>query len=158
MASYGYNVTLMKVVDGILPEGIEWRVLLALEAGQEPGIAWQMGHALARANRGDLVIAILVSPDDSKDKVNAAISTADAYREGRNGKNGADTYAVVVETRHITTSLLELVKKSDIDLAMMIASRPDQYDFRQLPCAVALLRLANPANEADREELSLIHI
>lgn len=150
MTTYGYNVLLMKVVAGILPQGIEWRVLLVLEAGQEPGIAWEIGHTLARANRGDLVIAILVSPDDSRDKVNTAISAADAFREGNNGKNGADTYAVVIQTRHITTTLLELVKKSDIDLAIMIASRPDQYDFRQLPCAVALLRLADPATEADR--------
>jgi hypothetical protein len=91
MTTYGYNVLLMKVVAGILPQGIEWRVLLVLEAGQEPGIAGEIGHTLARANRGDLVIAILVSPDDSRDKVNTAISAADAFREGNNGKNGADS-------------------------------------------------------------------
>lgn len=133
----------MKIVDGRLPEGIEWRVMIVLEPGQSPGIAWQIGRSLARANRGDLVIAIVVSPDESRESLSRAISDAASYQHKEQDKNGADIYAVVVENRNINSALFDLVKAANIDLLMMIATRPDRFDLRLLPCSVALLRLVD---------------
>lgn len=142
----------MKIIAGQLPEGIEWRVLLALEPGQEPGIARHVGGALAHANRGDLIIAIFVSPTDDEQTVAAALAHQAAYGDEQNETNGADTYAVVIETRNLLSTLRELVKHSDIDLVMMIATRADRYDLHKLPCSVALLRLAGSAHPSNGAE------
>lgn len=132
----------MKIIAGELPEGIEWRVLLALEPGQEPGIARYLGGALAHANRGDLIVAIFVSPTDDEQTVAAALADRAMYGDEQNEANGADTYAVVIETRTFLSTLRELVKHVDIDLVMMIATQANRYDLHKLPCSVALLRLA----------------
>ncbi|MCA9866563.1 MAG: DUF389 domain-containing protein [Anaerolineales bacterium] len=142
----------MKIIAGELPQGIEWRVLLALEPGQEPGIAWHLGSALAHANRGDLIVAIFVSPTDDEQTVAAALADRVAFGDQQDGVNDTDTYVLVIETRHLLSSLRELVKQNDIDLVMMIATRADRYDFHKLPCSVALLRLAGNATPGDRVE------
>lgn len=149
----------MVVIDGDLPKGIEWRVLLALEVGQTPGIAWRMGTALARANRGDLVVALLVSPTDSPQLRAAALNAAASYRQKHADSNGADIFVVVVETNDVPASLGELVKKADIDLLMLQANRPKQYDFRHFPCAVAMIRQAkSPTSEIDGHSLERVLI
>ena len=142
----------MKIIAGELPQGIEWRVLLALERGQEPGIARPMASALAHANRGELIVAIFISPTDDPQTVAAALADRAGYCDKQNGANGADTYAVVIETRNILSTLRELVKHSDIDLVMMIATQANRYDFHKLPCAVALLRLAGDTNQGHGAE------
>lgn len=149
----------MVVIDGQLPEGIEWRVLLALEVGQKPGIALRMGNALARAYRGDLVIALLISPVDSQQVRAAAFNEAASYRQRQVGNNGADIFVVVIETGDVPASLRELVKKADIDLLMMLANRPKLYDFRHFPCAVALIRQTeSPTSEIDGHSLERVLI
>src|SRR5690606_22022571 len=50
---------------------------------------------------------------------------------------------VVVENRNINSALFDLVKAANIELLMMIATRPDRFDLRLLPCSVALLRLVD---------------
>ena len=142
----------MKIIDGRLPEGTEWRVMLVLEPGQSPGIAWPISRSLARATRGELVVAIVVSPDESRANLALALGDAAVYRRSEPEKNDANIHVVVVEYRNINSTLFDLVKTANVDLLMMIASKPDQFNFRQLPCSVALLRLVAGASTAHLED------
>jgi hypothetical protein len=105
-------------------------------------------------NRGELIVAIFISPTDDPQTVAAALADRAGYCDKQNGANGADTYAVVIETRNILSTLRELVKHSDIDLVMMIATQANRYDFHKLPCAVALLRLAGDTNRGTGRKAS----
>lgn len=134
----------MKIIDGQLPSEVEWRAMLVLEPGQEPGIAWQLGRGLARANRGDLVIAIQI-PDREPSRLDQALATAASLRERVTDHNGNDLFVVVVEDQNRSAALVELVKRASIDLLLIIATRPDRYDYRDIPCAVGMIRMAAPA-------------
>src|SRR5690606_26978764 len=125
----------MKIIDGQLPSEVGWRAMLVLEPGQEPGIAWQLGRGLARANRGDLVIAIQI-PDREPSRLDQALATAASLRERVTDHNGNDLFVVVVEDQNRSAALVELVKRASIDLLLIIATRPDRYDYRDIPCAV----------------------
>ena len=56
----------MKIVEGDLPEEPGWRVLVLLSPGEVLGRVWQLGLALARANQGQLVTAVLITQTDTK--------------------------------------------------------------------------------------------
>lgn len=149
----------MIVIDGQLPQGIEWRILLALEPGQEPGIAWSIGAKLARVNRGDLVVAILLPESSAETLRDAAIQRAADLRARQQDKNGADVFVVVVECTNFTQTMGELIKKAGIDLVLSIATQPNHHDYRKIPCAVGLIRLAESgAVEEEASDLKRILI
>ena len=56
----------MIIIEGELPPKKAWRELVLLAPGITLGLAWQLSLALAHANNGQLLTAVIIPDDDPK--------------------------------------------------------------------------------------------
>ena len=73
-------LAVMKIIEGSLPEENSWRVLVPLTPGESPRHTWELGLALAHANAGELITAVII-PDATEQQIiraRKAIETGEA--------------------------------------------------------------------------------
>jgi uncharacterized hydrophobic protein (TIGR00271 family) len=150
----------MRIVEGQLPQENNWHVLVALTHEQGLDITWQVGCALADANRGEVVLAIVLPSATttalrSAQEIITAAETALAAQE-----DPSELFCIIIEDRDFVGALKEVIRTSSIDLLLVAVDRPDAYDFRAISCAVAVARNATPSHTATRSaaDLALDHI
>jgi uncharacterized hydrophobic protein (TIGR00271 family) len=144
----------MKIVEGGLPEDKAWRALVLLTPGEAVGMAWKLGLSLARANVGEMVMAIILPT-----AADAAVEQArETLREARKAAQVEDSvYTVMVESKDIRRAIRNLISQADIDLLLTTAETPVWRNLDGLPCAVGVVRgeSQNPLREGPEAEASL---
>lgn len=128
----------MNLVEGTLPEGKRWRTLVLFAAGQEPGLAWQLGLQLARQFGGDAVAAIIV-PDTMAEGVRARARETLA-RASEAAPHDQEIFSAVVEAKAFRRALLSLIADADIDLLVADGDSPEWHSLDRLPVPVAVVR------------------
>ena len=150
----------MRIVEGKFPTEKDWHVLVAQAPDQYLGITWQLGYALAEANHGNIVLAVVVfsATAEALEDARAIVSAAETEVAAR--EDAPELFAIIIESKDFVGSLREVVSKSNIDLLVVAVDRDDGYDFRSIPCAVAVARNATPSKRSERtaDELVLDHI
>jgi len=128
----------MNLVEGTLPEGKRWRTLVLFAAGQEPGLAWQLGLQLVRQFGGDAVAAIIV-PDTMAEgvRVKARDTLARAYEAAPDDQ---EIFTALVEAKGFRQALLRLIADADIDLLVADGDSPEWHSLDRLPVPVAVVR------------------
>ena len=139
----------MKLIEGTIPEGKRWRVLLTLSPGQPLGKTWQLARALARANGGELVVAITI-PDGRESQIQQA--HADVARIRAASDDDGRVHTLIVEAAAYDKELGRFVEKADIDLLLTYAEDPNWRDLKSIPCAVGIVR--GDRTESDEAILS----
>ncbi len=130
----------MRIVEGDLPQENDWHVLVALAEDQTLEIAWQLGVALADANRGEVVLVIVVASATAENLRDARETIAIAQAALAEQEDVPELYAIIVEGKDFVGSLREIITSTSIDLLIVTVDRPDEFDFRPIPCAVAVTR------------------
>jgi uncharacterized hydrophobic protein (TIGR00271 family) len=146
----------MRIVEGQLPEENSWHVLIALTHEQGIDITWQVGCALADANRGEIVLAIVLPSATAAalQRAREIITTAKTALAAE--EDPSELFCVIIEDRDFVGALKEVIRTSSIDLLLVAVDRPHAYDFRAIPCAVAVARSATPNHTADRPAADLV--
>lgn len=128
----------MNLVEGTLPEGKRWRTLVLFAAGQEPGLAWQLGLQLAHEFGGEAVAAI-ITPDTMAE--NVRVKARDTLAQAReSAPDDQEIFPVVVEARRFRSALLDLITNADIDLVVADGDSPEWHSLDRLPVPVAVVR------------------
>jgi uncharacterized hydrophobic protein (TIGR00271 family) len=136
----------MKIVEGTIPEGKIWRVLLLLTPGRPLGRTWQLAHALARANNGELVAAVIV-PTISEQNLIQARADLDEIRETYEDDNRIKL--LLIEAPDYDRELARFIHKADIDLLITHAEDPNWRDLKTIPCAIGAVRGDRRGLESD---------
>jgi uncharacterized hydrophobic protein (TIGR00271 family) len=127
----------MKIIEGGLPDEPAWRALVLLSVGEELGLTWQLGLALARANRGE-VVAVTVLPVAQGEVLLKARETLNQIRQLSAPED--PTYTAIIEAPDIRKALRQLVVQANIDLLLARSDAPSWQSLNHLPCAVAVVR------------------
>ncbi|MCB9420695.1 MAG: DUF389 domain-containing protein [Ardenticatenaceae bacterium] len=127
----------MKIIEGNIPEGKVWRVLLTLAPGRPLGRTWQLAYALAAANHGELVAAVTV-PDSSE--ANLVQARADMAQIEAMYQEDGRIHLLLIEASAYDKDLAHFVHKADIDLLLTYAEDPNWRDLKTIPCAVGAVR------------------
>jgi uncharacterized hydrophobic protein (TIGR00271 family) len=137
----------VKILEGQLPEGVEWRVLVVLEPGQQSRLIQQIGLELARANRGEVVAAVVVREEDKRvmEEARHKLAEMDVLLSE---SNAAALFPVIISGRNYESVLAEVIKEVNIDLLLVCADPITRHDYRKIPCAVGMLRTAPDAEDS----------
>lgn len=127
----------MNIIEGRIPEGKVWRVLLLLPPGQPLGRTWQLAYALAAANQGELVTAVTI-PDSSE--ANLMQARAMMARIQALCQDDNRVHLLLIEAAVYDNALARFVQKADIDLLLTYAEDPNWRDLKTIPCAVGAVR------------------
>ena len=133
----------MNIIEGKLPTKQAWRSLVLLQSDDQLGRTWQLGFSLARANKGQFIVAVIIE--------NIHSSTVELAREViKNAENKCpediEIYPLVIVSVNFEATLLELVDQVEIDLLLVHMDGPTWHNINRLPCAVAAVR-------GDRQEI-----
>ena len=101
------------------------------------GRVWQLGLALARANQGQLITAVLVTHTD--------VATVDVARQvlaSTHEMMVADdkSYPLIVHAITYEKGLVELVNAAQADLLLAHGDGPAHFNLNKAPCAIGVLR------------------
>lgn len=140
----------MRLVEGKLPKEKAWHVLVAMTPDHGLDVSWELGCALAEANRGEAVLAVVVPSATDGALQDAREITAEAEAEMAAREDPPALYTVIVESRNFVEALEEIVAAANIDLLLVTVDRPDEHDFRSIRCAVAVARNVAPARPERR--------
>lgn len=138
----------MNLLEGTLPEGKRWRTLVLFGAGQEPGLAWQLGLQLARQFGGDAVAATIV-PDTMAESARMKAQESLARARGA-APDDQEVFWALMEAKRFRQALLKLIADVDIDLVVADGDSPEWHSLDRLPAPVAVVRGA--AYQAYREQ------
>ncbi len=127
----------MKIIEGRIPEGKVWRILLLLPPGRPLGRTWELAYALAVANHGELVTAVTI-PDSSEANLAQARTDMDSIRA--TCQNDKHVQLLLLEAAVYDNELARFVHKADIDLLLTYAEDPNWRDLKTIPCAVGAVR------------------
>lgn len=127
----------MKIIEGSIPEGKVWRVLLTLAPGRPLGRTWQLAYALAAAHQGELVAAVTI-PDSSESNLAQAQAAMAHIKTTYEDDNRV--HLLLIEASAYDKELAQFVRKADIDLLLTYAEDPNWRDLKAIPCAVGAVR------------------
>lgn len=127
----------MNIIEGQLPVQSAWRTLVLLSPEEALGRIWQLGLALANANNGQLIAAVVITNLHESTVNDARAITAVAQKAC---PPDADVYPVVVAVPDYEKGLLEFVRKANIDLLLAHIDGPVWHNLNKIPCAVAAVR------------------
>lgn len=130
----------MKIVEGELPEETSWRVLVMLSSGEALGRVWQLALALARANQGQLLTAVLITQTD-QNQIKEARAVLATMSEMTTAEE--EIYPLIVQATNADKGIVELVKVARVDLLLAHGDGPIPYNLNKAPCAVGVLRGEN---------------
>ena len=137
----------MNIIQGQLPQEKNWRILVLLSEGSEPGIAWQLGKALARAYHGDLIAACIIAEINSPavDQANQRLASAPVAVEESHRIN-----KLIIAAENFQEALGQFVKEAHIDLLLLLAESQDAQRIGKLPCTIMAVR--GQAYTSDEQE------
>lgn len=127
----------MKVIEGVVPEEKHWRVLIMLPPGRGLGKTGLLGKALARANNGELILAVIVT-DTSKPQLAAAREIITQIKKDSSG-NGR-IYPLIVQNTAYDKDFVHFVQTLGIDLLLTYADGPSWQNLNKISCAVGIVR------------------
>jgi len=127
----------MKIVEGGLPEDRAWRSLVLLTAGEELGLTWDLGLMLARANSGEVVVAIILQNADGQELAHARTVLGQARKSCLPED---PVYTAIIQAADYRKAVRQLVQHADIDLLISSAENSSYRSLERMPCAVAVLR------------------
>ncbi|MCA9934303.1 MAG: TIGR00341 family protein [Ardenticatenaceae bacterium] len=127
----------MKILDGQLPDAQGWRELVLLSPGVVEGLAWQLAQALAHANNGFLLTAVII-PSNTPDQLNQAHAALD--EAAQTIPPNFPYYPLIIESRDYEQGVINLVKQASVDLLFAYADSPNWFNTNRVPCAIAAVR------------------
>ncbi|HSH03562.1 MAG TPA: TIGR00341 family protein [Anaerolineae bacterium] len=135
----------MHIIEGILPESKAWRVLTLIPFNVSARATIQLGHALALAHNGELVLTILLYRQDPEHikQAKSALATAQEICKG-----SVTIHPLIIETHNFHGTLADLIRRTNINLTLIAAHDTSPYRPEQMNCDVAII------HERDDTELS----
>lgn len=127
----------MKIIEGSLPEENSWRVLIPTTPGESSRLSWELGLALARANDGDLITAVII-PDASEQQIIRARKAAETIAS--TSPASTNLRGLVVVAPDYEKGLHDLVEAAKIDLVLASGDGLIRHNFNTIPCAAAIIR------------------
>lgn len=127
----------MNVISGTLPEENAWRTVILLSPDEELGRIWQLGLALALANNGQLLAAVIV-PDASRAHLDAAERATAVAQDAC--PEDIPLFPLILADPDQNKALKELVEKSKADLLLLALDGRVSYTLKRIPCAVVVVR------------------
>ena len=127
----------MKIVQGAIPEGNTWRVLMLLSPDEDLGRAFALGSALAHDNHGQLITAVFI-PDESEESKAACQDIIAQVKE--KCREDQTPHTLIVQTDDLDRGLKELIRKANIDLLLVHADSATRHDYSRLSCGVVAMR------------------
>ena len=127
----------MNIIQGQLPEKKNWRAMVLLAEDSEPGVAWKLGRALARAHGGDLIGVVMVREIHSGivARANKRLQSAPVHPDEANR-----VFKLVAAATDYHASVREFILEADIDLVILIADSSDWQTIGKLPCTIVAVR------------------
>lgn len=136
----------MNIIEGQLPVESAWRALVLLNSEELLGRVWQLGLALADANDGHLITAVII-PDTSKSSIEKAQAvTAVALNACL---TDVPIYPLIIVATEYEKTLQQFVREADIDLLLAHTDGPVWHNLNKIPCAVAAFRGDTPQVEGE---------
>lgn len=127
----------MKLIEGGLPEGKAWRVLLLMAPSEPLGRAWQLGLLLARANEGDLIVAVAI-PEATDTAVADARELVTTTRNAC--KPDDPVYFAILETVDERSGLADFADKAGVNLLIAHGDGPVPHQLDNVTCGLIVLR------------------
>lgn len=127
----------MKILEGAIPSGDTWRVLVLLSPGESLGRAFALGSALAHENRGQLITAVIIQ-EESEDNLAACQDIIDHANE--NCYEDQTPHPLIILAEDLDQGLKDLVRRAKIDLLLVHADAATRHDYSKLSCGVVALR------------------
>ena len=127
----------MKILEGSVPQGVVWRVLILLSPDESLGRAFALAVALAHENHGQLITAVF-TPDESEANLEKCRDIIAHAKE--NCLQGQDPHPLIIYDDNIDRSLNELINRANIDLLLVHADGATRYNYAKLSCGVVVMR------------------
>ncbi|MCA9986416.1 MAG: DUF389 domain-containing protein [Anaerolineales bacterium] len=127
----------MNIIQGQLPKEKNWRILVLLSEDGDPGVAWQLGKALARAYHGDLLAACFIQEVN-----NAAVSRANRRLDSApvSAEEGSRVNKLIIAADNYQAALRRFIDEAKIDLLLLLADSTDTQRIGKLPCTIMAVR------------------
>lgn len=131
----------MRIIAGELPKNIAWRVLIVIAPGEKLGLAAELGYDIAKANKGELIIATIVPEGDAIAQSLGRTTLAEAEQLAANNQIIITTSLLIeLNDRDGATDLRKLVRDLDVDLLLVRADSARRYHLNKVTCTVGILR------------------
>ncbi|MFQ5435697.1 MAG: TIGR00341 family protein, partial [Anaerolineae bacterium] len=127
----------MRIIEGEIPETKAWRVLVLLSPDRGLGKAWQLGLALAHANNGQMLTAVVVPTADEASLARARQMT-ERVKQASQSHN--EVTSLIIESAQYDRGIIELVKRAAVDLTLTYADDLIWHDLNRIPCALGAIR------------------
>jgi uncharacterized hydrophobic protein (TIGR00271 family) len=127
----------MKILEGAIPEGNTWRVLILLSPDEDLGRAFALGSALAHENHGELITAVFV-PDESEESKAACQDIIAEVKEKT--RDDQTPHSLIIQADDLDRGLKELIRKANIDLLLVHADAATRHDYSKMSCGVVAMR------------------
>ncbi len=127
----------MKILEGVIPKGDNWRVLVLLSPDESLGRAFALGASLAHSNDGELVTAVFVS-DESEGTLAACQDIFDHAQE--NCHDDQAIHPFIIASTDQERDLKTFVNQAKIDLLLVHADSMTRHNYARLSCSVVALR------------------
>lgn len=132
----------MKIVEGSLPHRNTWRALFMLAPEGALGKVWQLGLALAKANDGELLVAVII-PSELEKNLEAARAAVERVHAATPAE--ADVFTIIIQADDHEQGFGGLVQEAEVDLVLAHADGPAWYRLSNISCTVAAVRADKPA-------------
>lgn len=145
----------MNIIEGKLPENQAWRSLVLLKPDEQLGRTWQLSFLLAKANKGQLIAAIIIENIHESTVENArhAIENARAHCP-----DDVEIYPLIILTVDYEKGLYELVHTTQADLLLIQLDGTVWHNINKVNCAVAAVRGDRVEIEGEEAALGLAPI
>ena len=127
----------MKILEGAIPKGVNWRVLVLLSPDENLGRAFALGSALAHSNGGELVTAVFVT-DESEEALTACRDILNHAQD--NCQEKQIVHSLIIASTDQERDLKTLIHDANIDLLLVHADSTIRHDYARLSCGVVALR------------------
>ncbi len=138
----------MQVLQGKLPDNRSWRVMVLLAPNETVTLPWEVGLLLSRGNKGALLAAVVLEPNQGRDSAEfaAAQKTLATVNELCNADDQIEQ--IIVQPSESRQTLQTLVERARVDMLVTDLESPHWRVLNNLPCTVATLRFAEDTAEA----------
>lgn len=145
----------MVVLDGTLPENLSWRTLVLLSGTQKLGLIWDFAQALAQANNGDVVTAVIVPQGLTESGLSLARNLIEQVKQAT--RPDTPTHPLLIETDNYQKAVHQLSRTLNIDLVLTEANK-EWYNIDGLPCSIGVLRggTFHPNDQTDQTDFKRI--
>jgi uncharacterized hydrophobic protein (TIGR00271 family) len=132
------NPLMMKIIEGTLPSTPAWRALILLNPETSLGLVWQLSLALARANNGQLIAAVVI-PEASSENLHK-VKTILAEVRGIEQSGANEIYPILAIGADYQRSVADLAKEAGTDLLLLQAEGLSWHSLNRVSCTVAVVR------------------